>query len=237
MRPLAVDLFTGVGGMSLGFEQAGFDVCAAVEIDPIHCAAHRFNFPDSAVLAASIQTVSGDDIRDATGLGDRQIDCVFGGPPCQGFSLIGQRVLDDPRNRLVLDFVRIVRELDARTFVFENVKGLTVGKHRRFLGELVAAFQVAGYDVHLPWQVLNAGNFGVPQSRERFILMGVKKGGRLPDYPLPTTNLAGRPPSRPDLPFGPSCLDAIDDLPDAETYDELMHSDAVRTAALSSPSA
>jgi DNA (cytosine-5)-methyltransferase 1 len=236
VRPLAVDLFAGAGGMSLGFEQAGFDVCAAVEIDPIHCAVHKFNFPNSAVLAASVQTVSGHDIRERAGLGDRPIDCVFGGPPCQGFSLIGQRVLDDPRNRLVLDFVRIVRELDARTFVFENVKGLTVGKHRRFLGELVAAFQAAGYEVRLPWMVLNAGNFGVPQSRERFILMGVKKGGQPPDYPPPTTNIAGRLPNFPALPFGPTCKDAIGDLPDAEAFDALLHSDAVRTSDLSSPS-
>ena len=237
MRPLAVDLFAGAGGMSLGFEQAGFDVCAAVEIDPVHCAVHKFNFPNTAVLAASVQKVSGADIRESAGLGDSPIDCVFGGPPCQGFSLIGQRVFDDPRNRLVLDFVRIVRELDARTFVFENVKGLTVGKHRQFLGELVASFQAAGYEVRLPWMVLNAGNFGVPQSRERFILMGAKKGGRLPDYPAPTTNIAGRLPSFPGLPIGPTCTDAIGDLPDAEMFDELLWSDAVHTTDLRSPSA
>ena len=153
-RPIAIDLFAGAGGLSLGFEQAGFDVAAAIEIDPVHCATHKFNFPDTAVLCRSVVGLGAADIRVASGIGARQVDCVFGGPPCQGFSMIGHRALDDTRNRLVLEFVRLVAELDCRTFVFENVKGLTVGKHRGFLDELVAAFDHAGYAVRLPWRVL-----------------------------------------------------------------------------------
>lgn len=237
MRPVGIDLFAGAGGLSLGFEQAGFDVRAAVEIDPVHCAVHEFNFPNTAVLPHSVEHLSGDDIRRAAGLGDAKVDCVFGGAPCQGFSLIGHRVLDDPRNRLVLDFVRIVRELDATMFVFENVKGLTVGKHRKFLQELEAAFNTAGYDVRLPWKVLNAAHYGVPQSRERFILMGAKKGHPLPDYPTPQTNISGKPVKFPELPFGPSCEEAIGDLPDADSYQTLQASDAVSTTRLGEPSA
>ena len=89
--------------------------------------------------------------------------------------MMGRRALEDPRNRLVEDFVNLVSELDARTFVFENVKGLTVGAHRAFLVELVQAFDAAGYDVRLPWRVLDAANFGVPQHRERLILFGAKE--------------------------------------------------------------
>lgn len=226
MRPIGVDLFAGAGGMSLGFEQAGFDVAAAVEIDPVHCAAHKFNFPQTAVIPRSVEKLSGREIRLAAGIGERQVDCVFGGAPCQGFSLIGHRVLDDPRNRLVLEFVRIVSELDARTFVFENVKGLTVGSHKLLLHELVAAFDEKGYAVRLPWQVLNAGHFGTPQFRERLILVGAKKGHPLPDYPAPSTRVAGRAGFR-DLPVGPTCLDALDDLPDAEEFGELLETDAV----------
>lgn len=158
-RPIGIDLFAGAGGLSLGFEQAGFDVAAAVEIDPIHCAVHQFNFPDSVVLCASVVGLTGDAIRRQAGIGDRAIDVVFGGAPCQGFSLIGKRALDDPRNQLVFHFVRLVRELQPSYCVFENVKGLTVGPHRRFLHELIGAFEDAGYDMLLPYRVLNAADF------------------------------------------------------------------------------
>ncbi|MDP2050352.1 MAG: DNA cytosine methyltransferase, partial [Cypionkella sp.] len=234
-RPIGVDLFAGAGGMSLGFEQAGFDVAAAVEIDPVHCAAHKFNFPQTAVISRSVERLSGREIRLAAGLGTRPVDCVFGGAPCQGFSLIGHRVLDDPRNSLVLEFVRIVSELDARTFVFENVKGLTLGHHKQFLNELVAAFDSKGYQVRLPWRVLNAGDFGTPQSRERLILFGAKKGEVLPDYPAAITAIAGRK-SKTDLNYGPTCADALGDLPDAELFPELINNDSVRPRRFGKPS-
>ena len=236
MRPIGIDLFAGAGGLSLGFEQAGFDVKAAIEIDPVHCAVHEFNFPETTVVPTSVEELTGDEIRRLAGLEGKKIGCVFGGAPCQGFSLIGHRAFDDPRNRLVLDFVRLVHELDAESFVFENVKGLTVGKHKSFLKELVGAFGRVGYECRLPWKVLNAGHFGTPQSRERFILMGVKKGRTLPDYPTPTTNLAGRPKLFPELGFGPSCVEAIGDLPDAETFETLSASDAVMTSRFGDPS-
>lgn len=235
-RPLGIDLFAGAGGMSLGFEQAGFDVAAAVEIDPIHCAIHKFNFPQTPVIPRSVAELTGDEIRKLTGLEGEEIDCVFGGPPCQGFSLIGQRVLDDPRNSLVMDFVRLVAELDAKTFVFENVKGLTVGKHRQFLDELVQAFASNGYEVRMPWRVLDAANYGVPQHRQRLILFGAKKGLVLPDYPLATTNPADGKQKILGLPSGPNCKDALGDLPDAEKFEILMETDAVKTSAYKKPS-
>ena len=232
-RPVVVDLFAGAGGISLGFEQAGFDVAAAVEIDPVHAAVHAFNFPQTAVLARSVVGLTGAEIRHAAGLGERQVDVVVGGAPCQGFSLIGQRILDDPRNRLVLEFVRIVTELDARYFVFENVKGLTLGKHRRFLEELVRAFQLAGYQVRTPWKVLNAADYGVPQSRERLILLGAKVGETLPDYPIATTRAAGSSGMRAE---GPSCREALADLPDAETFDALRRGDEAAIDGMGQPS-
>ena len=237
MRPIGIDLFAGAGGLSLGFEQAGFDVKAVVEIDPVHCAVHKFNFPDAAVLCKSVEGLTGDEIRRAAAIGDRTVSCVFGGAPCQGFSLIGHRALHDPRNRLALDFVRIVEELDAETFVFENVKGLTVGDHKTFLEELVEAFGIAGYACRLPWKVLNAGHYGTPQSRERLILMGAKKGRTLPDYPFAETNIAGKPVRLPGLPFGPSCADAIGDLPDADLFATLRTGDSVVTTRFGAPSA
>jgi DNA (cytosine-5)-methyltransferase 1 len=227
-RPIAVDLFAGAGGMSLGFEQAGFDVIAAVEVDPIHAAVHSFNFPDCAILCKDASTVTGDEIRKAAGIHDRKVDLVFGGAPCQGFSLIGQRAMDDPRNSLVGHFVRIVKALKADRFIFENVKGLTLGSHRRFLNELVEAFSDE-YDVRLPWLVLNASDFGVPQNRERLILMGARKGLTLPSYPEKThIRAASERISRSDLPLGPSCYDALHDLPNVDDYEELWASDELK---------
>jgi DNA (cytosine-5)-methyltransferase 1 len=236
MRPIGIDLFAGAGGLSLGFEQAGFDIAAAVEIDPVHCAVHKFNFPNTAIIPRSVEGLSAKLIREVGNIGEKPIDCVFGGAPCQGFSLIGQRVLDDPRNKLVLDFVRIVAELKARTFVFENVKGLTLGKHKAFLKEFVQAFDAAGYEVRTPWKVLNAGNYGTPQFRERLILFGCRKGETLPEYPRPTTNLSARRRSIPDLPNGPTCGDALGDLPDAGKFQTLANSDKVKSSNFGKPS-
>jgi DNA (cytosine-5)-methyltransferase 1 len=235
-RPIGIDLFSGAGGMSLGFEQAGFDVAAAVEIDPVHCAIHKFNFPKTAILPRSIVGLSAANVRLAAGIGEREIACVFGGPPCQGFSMIGQRALDDHRNQLVHEFVRLVIELNPRTFVFENVKGLTLGKHRAFLEELALAFEKGGYQVRLPWHVLNAAHFGVPQSRERLILFGARKGLGLPTYPLACTNIAGRRITDVNLPIGPSCQNAIDDLPDAERFSQLLVTDAIEISKRKRPS-
>ncbi len=228
-RPIAIDLFAGAGGLSLGFEQAGFDVVAAVEIDPVHAATHKFNFPDCAILPRSVVGLTATEIREAAGIGARKVDVVFGGPPCQGFSLIGHRALSDPRNRLVEEFVRIVAELDSSYFVFENVKGLTVGRHRQFLDEVIRAFEEKGYQLLLPWRVLNASSYGVPQDRERLILLGAKNGCPLPEYPAALTAAAGTTGSA--LPTGPTCRDALRDLPDAELFAELTETDQVMTKA------
>jgi DNA (cytosine-5)-methyltransferase 1 len=225
-RPIAIDLFAGAGGLSLGFEQAGFDVVAAVEVDPIHCAVHHFNFPDCAVIPQSVSDLTGDEIRARAGIGRRKVHVVFGGPPCQGFSLIGQRAMDDPRNNLVRDFVRLVGELKASYFVFENVKGLTVGRHRLFLEELVETFEECGYRTRRPWQILDAADYGVPQHRERLILMGARKGLPLPAYPQPICRPADAV-AWGDMQRGPTCGDALSDLPDVEQFVELMESDEV----------
>ncbi len=233
-RPIGIDLFAGAGGLSLGFEQAGFDVVAAVEIDPVHAAVHRFNFPRCTVVPRSIIDLTGRKIRQAAGIGARKIDVVFGGAPCQGFSLIGQRAMEDPRNALVREFVRLVDELQPSCFVFENVKGLTLGKHRVFIEELISAFGRIGYRVAMPWKVLNAADYGVPQDRRRLFLLGARRGTGLPGYPDPVSLAAGK--SGNGLPPGPSCAEALGDLPDVEDFHELLHSDSVETAAWGEPS-
>ena len=216
-RPIAVDLFAGAGGMSLGVEQAGFDVLAAVEIDPVHCAVHEFNFPFGRMFCRSVDDIGGDEIRRLSAIGDRPIDLVFGGPPCQGCSTMGKRALDDPRNGLMRHFLRLVLELQPRYFVMENVRGLTIGRHRQLLEELMATFDENGYCAIADYRILNAAHFGVPQDRQRLFLLGAHREFPLPSYPQPTFR-----PVRPlhnaedvdaSLPWGPTVADAIGDLP------------------------
>lgn len=267
-RPIGVDLFAGAGGMTLGFEQAGFDVLAAVELDPIHCATHEFNFPHTAILCRSIEDITGEEIRKHSKIGDRQIDVVFGGPPCQGFSIIGKRSLNDSRNALVFHFVRLVLELKPLFFVMENVPGLAFKKNQKLLYETIELFYSNGYEVEENYRVLNAANYGVPQDRSRLFLLGTRKGLSLPKYPQPITKPI-RAESRPvsttaeklgcgfaspnifqdgvppvggelfktnvirnaftssDLPGCPTVWDAIADLPEVESYPELLTRDWV----------
>ena len=180
--------------------------------------------------------MTGKALREAAGIGDRQVDVVFGGAPCQGFSLIGHRILDDPRNSLVREFVRIVGELKASYFVFENVKGLTVGQHRTFLKELIEAFNAIGYDVRLPWCVLDAAHYGVPQHRERLFLYGARKGLDLPVYPEKICHPADDTWNT-RLKKGPTCDDALGDLPDADRFPSLIESDEVVVTKWRKPSA
>ena len=99
-KPTAVDMFAGVGGLSLGLKQAGFEVVAAIEKDPVNCVTYKTNFPDTTVFPKALEDVDMDKVAE---LGD--IDVVFGGPPCQGFSLIGKRDVNDPRNQLIFDYL------------------------------------------------------------------------------------------------------------------------------------
>lgn len=212
----------------MGFEQAGFDIGAAVEIDPIHAATHHFNFPYSTTICADVREVSGQDIRRTANLDD-EITAVIGGAPCQGFSLIGKRAFDDPRNALVAEFGRIVTELRPKFFVLENVSGLTVGKHRTFLREVMDFFEANGYHVRRDYKVLNAMEFGVPQSRKRLFLIGARVGIPLPDYPNPISaarTFQGLIKDSP-LPACPSVADALAGLPDADQYPELLETDSV----------
>ncbi len=122
-KPRAVDLFCGAGGMSLGFEQAGFDIVAAADIDRVHVETYRKNFVHTRAHTLDLSAVCGDELRSLAHI-PASIDVVFGGPPCQGFSLIGKREINDPRNHLMYHFGRLVVQLSPRYFVLENVPGI-----------------------------------------------------------------------------------------------------------------
>ncbi|NJL83741.1 MAG: DNA cytosine methyltransferase [Chloroflexaceae bacterium] len=223
-RPIAVDLFAGAGGMSLGFEMAGFDVLAALEIDPVHCATYQFNFPFTSVLCQDIRSITGRALRERSAIADREIDVVIGGAPCQGFSIIGKRDPGDRRNTLMFEFARLVGELQPKYFVLENVPRFA--QHQALLQALLAQFS-QHYQVCEPWQILNAASFGVPQARKRLFLMGSRRGLPLPRYPQPVSLPASPKPRcrRGQLPMSPTVAEALADLPQVENYPELWHQD------------
>ncbi|GAA1406392.1 DNA (cytosine-5-)-methyltransferase [Glutamicibacter uratoxydans] len=229
-RPLAVDLFAGAGGLSLGLEQAGYEIAASVEYDPIHAAVHEFNFPYGKTFCADVSKITGGEIREESEIGSREIHLVAGGPPCQGISMIGKRAIDDPRNILLKEFIRVVLELKPRYFLMENVAGLMLGKHRQLIDEVVEMVEADGYRVVKPIRVLQAADYGTPQSRKRVIVLGARADVDLPKYPkasyMPRT-IKGVLPKDNGLPLGPSVSDALADLPDADEFEELLHDDLV----------
>jgi DNA (cytosine-5)-methyltransferase 1 len=217
-RPIAIDLFCGAGGMSLGFEQAGFDVRLAVDFDGYHVATHVRNFPYAPAICGSVKDMTGSSLRAAAGIADHEeVDLLFGGPPCQGFSQMGLRDSKDLRSTLVFDFVRIVSELRPRVFVMENVPGLLAGDMKPVLEFVVDLAVKAGYEVTTPVRILTASNFGVPQERSRVFVLGKRSDipGRL-EYP--TRSVEGQPPR-------PTVWEAIGDLPSIERDDQLFKED------------
>lgn len=189
-RPTVLDLFAGCGGMSLGMEAAGFDIACSVEFDPVHSIVHHFNFPYGATICRDVSLVSSKDISyQLASKGYKDIDVIVGGPPCQGFSHIGKRQLDDDRNKLVFEYVRLVKEINPKYFVFENVPGIASGKHKKFLAELLERFDELGYSVASPYKVLDASHYGVAQARKRLILIGSRKDVTKVNYPKPTHEL------------------------------------------------
>lgn len=223
VRPIAVDLFSGAGGMSLGFEQAGFDVVAAVEYDPVHAATHAFNFPDCEVLCRDLSKVAADDVVAAAERGFRRmrprhvwpgaLDALIGGPPCQGFSSGGKRQEDDERNDLLLHFVRLVEELRPRAFCLENVVGLLEPKFDALRGEAFDRLERAGYAMSGRDIAVNSLEFGVPQSRRRVIVLGFR-GSTAPDRPK-------------SVPGRVSVQEALEGVPSPASYPALLGSDEV----------
>ena len=228
-RPVAVDLFAGAGGMTLGFEQAGFDVLAAVEFDPIHASVHEYNFPFWTTICRSVTDITAKEIRDKTAIGKSDVDVVFGGPPCQGFSLMGKRDLKDDRNSLVFHFIRLVLDLNPKFFVMENVRGMTIGKHKQVLHKVIETFQERGYQVRESYRVLNAADYGVPQNRRRLFLIGCRQGLNLPDYPKSSTRspVVKATPTNNHLSYTPNVREAIGDIPEVNYYHELKYRDWV----------
>lgn len=165
-----IDLFAGCGGLSTGFEQAGFNVKLAIEKDVSASETYAFNHPNTKLLTEDITKIS-----NISQYISETIDGVVGGVPCQGFSISGNRDPKDPRNSLFMDFMRIVSETNAKFFVMENVTGMLsmkTSKNEKCIDVILNEMKNNGYNViHF---VLNAAEFGVPQSRKRLFFIGIR---------------------------------------------------------------
>lgn len=247
-RPIAVDLFAGAGGLSLGLEQSGFDVVAAVEYDPVHAATHEYNFPNCKVLCADVSAPLKPSVLEGAidegvkaHLGEAaewngEVDLIAGGPPCQGFSMIGKRLVDDHRNQLVFHFYRLVSALRPKYFVMENVPGMAKGGHAGILDGLIAEFEECGYRFpeESKYEILNAADFGVPQERHRLFLIGTREDqATIASAPAPTVRPVPKRATEviaadSGLPEGPTVADAILDLPSLGRFPSLARKDEAR---------
>ena len=180
--PTVISTFAGAGGSSLGYSMAGYREILAVEWDDNAVATFKLNFPDVPVYHGDIAKLSVEDVLSMTGLRPGELDVLDGSPPCQGFSTAGKRQLDDPRNQLFREYVRLLRGLQPRVFVMENVSGMVKGKMKLVFAEILRELKASGYKVSA--RLMNAMYFNVPQSRERMIFIGVREDvGQEPSHP------------------------------------------------------
>ena len=184
--PTVISTFAGGGGSSLGYSMAGFRELLAVEWDDNAVETFKLNFPDVPVYHGDIATISVEQVLEMTGLKAGELDIFDGSPPCQGFSTAGKRQIDDPRNQLFKEFARLLRGLQPKVFVMENVSGMVKGKMKFLFVEILKELKECGYDVSA--KLLNAMYFGVPQSRQRIIFVGVRNDlGIEPSHPKAET--------------------------------------------------
>ena len=180
--PTVISTFAGAGGSSLGYSMAGFRELLAVEWDDNAVATFKLNFPDVPIYHGDIAKLTVDEVLSMTGLQPGQLDVFDGSPPCQGFSTAGKRMMDDPRNQLFREYVRLLRGLQPKVFVMENVSGMVKGKMKLVFADILRELKASGYQVSA--RLLNAMYFGVPQSRERMIFVGVRNDlGKAPSHP------------------------------------------------------
>ena len=167
MKFKILSLFSGVGGLDLGFEKAGFDIVTANEIDKSTYETFEYNFPNTKLFKKSIKKLSADEI-------DFKVDGIIGGPPCQSWSEAGKQLgIKDDRGKLFYDYVRLLKALKPKFFLAENVSGMLHKKHSQSVSRIIKKFKTIGYDVKM--QLLDANDFNVPQNRKRVFIIGFRK--------------------------------------------------------------
>lgn len=204
-KPIFIDLFAGAGGLSIGLEESGFKMVAATDWDHWSCETLRVNHPDAFIYEGDIEKINPREF--AKKLGTKNVDLIVGGPPCQGFSQLGKRDINDPRNKMWQHYMKFVKFFRPSIFLIENVPQILkssefegIKKRAKSLGYKIAA------------EILHAADYGVPQKRKRAIIIGSLIG--VPSHPKPTH----RSPDKPDIlnihsPMWRTVRDAIGDLP------------------------
>jgi DNA (cytosine-5)-methyltransferase 1 len=163
-----LSLFTGAGGLDIGFKEAGFNCVLASDIMPQAEATFKFNYPETTFIRKDIRLLTSDEISES--IRGKTIDVIIGGPPCQGFSNMGNKNSADPRNYLFESYVKIVAEIRPKCFLFENVKGLFTMFEGKFFDNVVNSFLEIGYSLY--YSLIDSSKYGVPQKRERIIIFG-----------------------------------------------------------------
>lgn len=181
-QPTVLDLFSGCGGLSYGFHKAGYRIVAGIDNWEDALVTFKNNHPGSKVFNVDLADFDPKKMDEMVG---SKIDVVVGGPPCQGFSVAGKRNIDDPRNKLYKEFVRVVRYYSPKIFVLENVPNLVSMEKGLVKDKIISDFENLGYKV--VYKVLLASNYGVPQNRRRVIFVGIKDAEF--EFPQPTTAL------------------------------------------------
>lgn len=198
--PTVISTFAGCGGSSLGYKMAGFRELLAVDHNKWPVATFRKNFPEVTMLHADIAEVSVQGILDACGIEPGELDVLDGSPPCQGFSMAGNRNVNDSRNSLFQEYVRLINGLQPKVFVMENVPGMVQGKMQGRFIEITQALKATGYKVKC--KLMNTANYGVAQSRRRLIWIGVR------------SDIQAEPSFPPTLPKSVTVAEALKGLTD-----------------------
>lgn len=199
----AIDLFAGCGGLSKGFMDAGYKIIVGVDNDQAALNTFALNHDGAKALNADLsKQETFDEIKRIAG--NREIDVIIAGPPCQGFSLTGPRNFDDKRNKLYLAVIEMVKQYKPKAFIIENVPGMATLYEGQIKDEILRRFRRLGYNIEC--KILCAADYGVPQIRRRLIFMGIRKDLGQPRFPTPLfTEKNYR-----------TCKDAISDLPSLE---------------------
>lgn len=167
-----IDLFCGIGGLSLGFEQVGFEVVAAIDMWKDAVVTYNHNRKDKVAKVETVEDFNEKELLEI--IASQNITGIIGGPPCQGFSTVGRREVDDPRNKMYLEFYKAVKIANPDFFVIENVKGMLTLNKGAFVKDLIERFGPNGLGYNISYQLLNAADYGIPQNRYRVFYVGIK---------------------------------------------------------------